>query len=77
MTIDKTKTLYKILLHPVLGYLIFLFVMWLTFFCTFQLGNYFMEFMEAGVDALGTFAYENIPKGFFNDLVVQGIIGGV
>ena len=77
MTIDKTKTLYKILLHPVLGYLIFLFVMWLTFFCTFQLGNYFMEFMEAGVDALGTFAYENIPKGFLNDLVVQGIIGGV
>ncbi len=77
MTIDKTKTLYKILLHPVLGYLIFLFVMWLTFFCTFQLGNYFMEFMEAGVDALSTFAYENIPKGFFNDLVVQGIIGGV
>lgn len=77
MTIDKTKTLYKILLHPVLGYLIFLFVMWLTFFCTFQLGNYFMEFMEAGVDVLSTFAYENIPKGFFNDLVVQGIIGGV
>lgn len=77
MTTGQTEKADKILLHPVFGYIIFFFVIWLTFFCTFNLGNYPMELMEQGVGVLSSFAERTIPQGFLNDLVVQGIIGGV
>lgn len=77
MTTAQTNKIDKILLHPVLGYLIFFFLIWLMFFCTFTVGNYPMLLMEEGVGALATFAHSHIPQGFFNDLIVQGIIGGV
>lgn len=77
MTTHQTEKLDKILLHPILGYIIFFFFIWFTFFCTFTLGNYPMELMEQGVGVLADFAAEKIPQGLFNDLIVQGIIGGV
>lgn len=77
MTNRYTDRLDKILLHPILGYVVFFFVIWFTFFCTFTLGNYPMELMEQGVSLLANFAANNIPQGFFNDLIVQGVIGGV
>lgn len=77
MTQNQTEKLDKILLHPFLGYIIFLLIIGITFFLTFSIGNYPMELMEKGVDYLAEFAQKSIPQGFFNDLVVQGIIGGV
>ncbi len=77
MTSTQTNKIDKILLHPILGYVIFFFLIWLTFFCTFKLGNYPMELMEEGVGLLASWAESVIPKGFVNDLVVQGVIGGV
>ena len=77
MTTQQTNKIDKILLHPILGYLIFFFIIWLMFFCTFTLGSYPMSLMEEGVGAISTYAHSHIPQGFFNDLVVQGIIGGV
>jgi ferrous iron transport protein B len=77
MTQKQTERLDKILLHPVFGYLIFLLVLALTFFLTFSIGNYPMELMEKGVNYIATLLQDTIPQGFFNDLVVQGIVGGV
>lgn len=77
MTNKQTERLDKILLHPILGYLIFFLILGLTFFLTFSLGNYPMELMERGVNYIATLLQETIPQGFFNDLVVQGIVGGV
>ncbi|MBO7276341.1 MAG: ferrous iron transport protein B [Bacteroidales bacterium] len=77
MTQKQTEKLDKILLHPILGYLIFFCILGLTFFFTFSIGNYPMELMERGVNYIATLLQETIPQGFFNDLVVQGIVGGV
>lgn len=77
MTQNQTEKLDKILLHPFLGYIIFLLIIGITFFLTFSIGNYPMELMEKRVDYLAEFAQKSIPQGFFNDLVVQGIIEGV
>lgn len=77
MTQNQTEKLDKILLHPVLGYLVFFLILGLTFFLTFSIGNYPMELMERGVNYIANLLQETIPQGFFNDLVVQGIVGGV
>ncbi len=77
MTSIKTEKIDRVLLHPFFGYVIFLLIIWFTFFCTFTLGNYPMELMEEGVAWLADFAQHNIKEGLFNDLIVQGVIGGV
>lgn len=59
------------------GFPVFLLVMWLMFWCTFTIGQYPMDWIEAGVDWLGQHVAEWIPQGPINSLIVDGIIGGV
>ena len=63
--------------NKLFGFPIFLLVMWLMFWCTFTLGQYPMDWIEAGVDALGQWLGNVIPEGPLNSLVIDGIIGGV
>ena len=51
--------------------------MWVTFQVTFSLGSYPMEWIEAGVVALGNGVAAALPEGPLNDLLVNGIIAGV
>lgn len=59
------------------GFPIFLLVMWLMFWCTFQLGSYPMEWIEAGVAWLSERVGEYMAEGPLKDLLLDGIIGGV
>lgn len=59
------------------GFPIFLLVMWLMFWCTFQLGSYPMEWIEAGVAWLSDCMGEYMAEGPLKDLLLDGIIGGV
>lgn len=67
----------KILTHRWLGIPIFVLFMWIMFQATFTLGQYPMDWIDAGVGWLGDWLSELIPAGSLHDLVIEGIIGGV
>ena len=67
----------KILTHKWLGIPAFIFFMWLMFEATFVLGQYPMDWIEAGVDWLGEFLSGLIPEGLLHDMLIDGIISGV
>jgi ferrous iron transport protein B len=66
----------RVLTHKVYGYPIFLGFLWLVFQSTFSFGKYPVAWIEAAVSALGAGLGSIIPAGLFNDLIINGIIGG-
>jgi ferrous iron transport protein B len=75
--LTKSKKLDLIFTHKYWGLPIFIFVLWLMFFSTFTIGGFFMEWIEAGVEVLGNLFMRFIPEGVFQDMLVEGVIGGV
>ncbi|MBC5623337.1 ferrous iron transport protein B [Butyricimonas hominis] len=73
----KTEYIDAIVTHKLFGFPIFLLFLFTTFFATFSLGSYPMEWIETGVAALSTFVENNMSAGPLKDLLVSGIIGGV
>ncbi len=73
----KVRNLDDLFTHKILGFPIFLFFMWLMFQATFTIGSYPMDWIDAGVAALGDWVSNIMPEGIFKDLLVTGIIGGV
>ncbi len=67
----------EVVTHPIWGYPIFLFVMWVMFYCTFSLGKYPQEWLEMGVSLISDLFNSIMTDGVLKDLVVDGIIGGV
>ncbi|GHS87888.1 ferrous iron transport protein B [Campylobacterota bacterium] len=67
----------RLLLHPILGLPIFLFLMWAMFQATFSLGEVPMEWIESGFGFLGALAAENIASETLRSLIADGVIGGV
>jgi len=74
---NLSRRLDKILTHRFWGLPIFVFVLWLMFFSTFTVGGFFMEWIEAGVGLLGNLIVNIIPEGVIQDMLVEGVIGGV
>ena len=66
-----------VLTNKYLGFPIFIFFMWIMFQLTFSLGSYPMNWIDAGVAALGNFISNIMPEGSLRNLIVDGIIGGV
>lgn len=73
----KTRIVDSFLTHKLWGIPVFLFFMWLTFFTTFKLGAYPMEWIESLVELVSDSLYRIMPDGIFKDLLIQGVIGGV
>jgi ferrous iron transport protein B len=67
----------RLLTHKWWGIPIFLFLMYFMFEATFVLGNYPVEWIGAGVDALNRWIQHLMPPGILSDLLTDGIIGGV
>ncbi|MBN2225807.1 MAG: ferrous iron transport protein B [candidate division Zixibacteria bacterium] len=67
----------NVLTHRIIGYPVFLIIMWLIFQATFSLGQYPMEWIDAGVSILQQWASATISSGMFADMVIDGIIGGI
>lgn len=63
--------------HRWLGFPIFLGLMLLMFYTTFTLGQYPMDWIEAGVGALGEWIVSVMEDGPLKSLIVDGVIGGV
>lgn len=72
-----TKRIDAVVTHQVWGYPIFLLLMYLMFFCTFNIGQYPMDWIDMGVEWLGGWVEGWMPEGPLKDLVVDGIISGV
>ena len=74
---NLSHTIDSIVTHRILGYPIFIFVMWLMFYCTFRLGAYPQEWIEHLVTLIGEGFEQWLPDGILKDMICDGIIGGV
>lgn len=74
---SRSEILDSILTHKYFGIPIFLAFMWFTFYTTFTLGSYPMEWIETIVEIVSNSLQMWLPNGIFKDLFVNGILGGV
>ena len=74
---ELTRVLDVIVTNKYFGFPLFFFFMWIMFECTFRLGDYPMQWIEAGVSLLSDFLQGAMPDGMLKDLIVDGIVGGV
>ena len=72
-----TDRIDAIVTHRWLGYPVFLVFMFVTFWCTFALGQYPMDWIEALFGWLGEAVTANMDDGPLRSLLADGIIGGV
>jgi ferrous iron transport protein B len=63
--------------HRIFGFPIFLFFMFLTFFATFRLGAFPMNWISNGVTVISEFIKAAMPSGMFKDLLTDGLINGL
>ena len=63
--------------HKVWGIPIFIFFMWLTFYGTFKIGKYPMNWIQVFIDFISVHLNQSMNVGILKDLIIQGIIGGV
>ena len=73
----RTSEIDAVVTSKYFGYPLFLLFMFVMFECTFWLGQYPMDWIEAGVARLGEWLGGAMAPGPLRDLVVDGIIGGV
>ncbi|MCM1168361.1 MAG: ferrous iron transport protein B [Bacteroides sp.] len=72
-----TERLDNILTHRIWGFPIFLAFLWIMFQATFTIGQYPMDWIEAGVDALAGWLNGLMPDNILRAVLVDGIIQGV
>lgn len=73
-----TQRVDQWLVRHALSYVAFFAVMWLVFWATFTIGQYPMDWMDAGVKWLTDWTTTQMPQGWWlSELLSQGIIGGV
>ena len=72
-----TRVIDLFVTNRYLGYPIFFLLLYIMFQCTFSIGQYPMDWIEAGVGALGELIEANMAEGPFKALLIDGVIGGV
>lgn len=72
-----TKVLDKIVTHKLWGFPLFFVFLWLMFWVTFTVGQYPMDWIDAGVNWLKELVNNYMPAGPLKAMVADGIIGGV
>jgi len=73
----NSEIIDNVVTHKLWGIPIFIFLMWLTFYGTFKLGEYPMTWIESLVQLVSDGFSALLPDGMLKDLFIQGIIGGV
>ena len=76
-TYRTTHVIDHVLSHKVWGFPIFFLLLFLMFETTFVIGQYPMDWIEAGVAWLGDFVSQTMPEGPLKAMLVDGVIGGV
>ncbi|MEX0981491.1 MAG: ferrous iron transport protein B [Bacteroidales bacterium] len=75
--LSRTQKIDRVLTHKRFGFLIFMLILFGMFHATFSLGQYPMNWIEAGVDWLGSGLSGLLPDGMVHDFLIDGVIGGV
>lgn len=75
--VTTTAVIDTFVTHKLWGFPIFFALMWFMFWCTFSLGAYPQEWIDALVGWIGGGMDALLPAGPLRDLLVDGIIGGV
>ncbi len=73
----NTDKLDRVITHPVLGFVIFIAILFIIFQSIFYLAEYPMQWIETGFLLLTQKLSEALPSGFFTDLLVNGILAGL
>ena len=60
-----------------LAFPIFILLLWFTFWATFTIGQYPMDWIDALVGWIGSAVGSLLPDGWLKDLLVDGVIAGV
>lgn len=74
---DSTRIIDAFVTNKLFGFPIFLLVMWLMFWATFQIGAYPMEWIESLVSWISLEIGKYMTEGPLKDLLLDGIVGGV
>lgn len=72
-----TARVDAVVLHPVVGFLILLALMFVMFQAVYAWAGPPADALEAGVGVLQSWVIDNIPPNFLRDLVVEGLLAGV
>lgn len=67
----------RVVLHPWLGPLILLGILFLIFQAVFAWATGPMDAIKAGTDALSAWAVQALPEAWWRDLLVQGVLAGM
>ncbi|MBR5085200.1 MAG: ferrous iron transport protein B [Prevotella sp.] len=76
-TYHVTHIIDGVITNKYLGFPLFLLILYVMFQATFTLGQYPMDWIEAGFDALGNFLSSTLPNGPLRDMLVDGVVAGV
>ena len=76
-TYKKTRHIDRLVANKWLGFPIFFAIMWVMFTAVYQLGAYPQQWIESLFALVGKWSTQIIPEGAIQDLVANGIIGGV
>lgn len=76
-TYQTTHLIDKVITNRWIGFPIFILLLFIMFSVTFTLGQYPMDWLDAGVAWLGDTISTTLPDGPIKDLLVDGVIGGV
>ena len=74
---ELTKKIDAVVTNKWVGYIIFLSVLYLMFWCTFSIGQYPMDWIDLGVEKLSLVIGRILPDGVVKNLLVDGVIAGV
>ncbi len=72
-----SKKIDSVVTHPILGYLLFLSILFIIFQSVFTLAAYPMDLIEQGFDWVGNFSSNKMPNGIMESLIVNGVLAGL
>ena len=75
--LSVTEKIDEVLMHPILGYVIFFGILFFIFQAIYAWSGPVMDAVDASFASIGEFIGSNFPEGPLNDLLVNGIIAGI
>lgn len=74
---SNSNRLDKILVHPILGYLLFTLVLFVLFQFIYVFAALPMDLIDVSFSNLSNWLHDVLPTGLFSDLISQGIVPGI
>jgi len=74
---SNSNRLDKILVHPILGYLLFTLVLFVLFQFIYVFAALPMDLIDNSFSNLSNWLHDILPIGLFSDLISQGIVPGI